>query len=123
MSNSEHRLGVSETNLVNRKLKLEPTEQETIQTAIAEIDQLYGLDGVAFDEKSRRLEFSYDASRICIDCIEEVLEKHGIEVSHGWWTRFKESHYRFVDQNVKDNAKQEPWSCHQSPKGGGRKKK
>ena len=21
-------------------------------------------------------------------------------------------YYRFVDQNVKDNAKQEPWSCH-----------
>ncbi|WP_299313545.1 cation transporter [uncultured Halomonas sp.] len=123
MSNSEHRLGVSETNLVRRNLKLEPSDTASLQAAIDEIDRLYGLDSVSFNDNKRMLYLAYDASRICLDCVEEILDKYAIEISHGWWTRFKENHYRFVDQNVKDNAKQEPWSCHQSPQGGRGKKK
>ena len=116
MKNKEHRLGVSEVNLVTRHLGLlRPTEAEEVNSAIAEIDQLYGLDEVTFDEKSVRLDFSYDASRLCIDCVEEILTKHGIQPKHDWWTHFKEDYYRFVDQNVKENARHEPWSCHRTP--------
>ena len=122
MSNKDHRLGVSEINLVTRHLKLEPSDEVAIRAAVADIDQLYGLDSVSFDEKKWRLDLAYDASRICLDCVEDILMKHAVEISHGWWTRFKEEHYRFVDQNVKDNASQDPWSCHQSPPGGGKKK-
>tara|TARA_B100000745_G_scaffold300562_1_gene255302 strand:- start:5477 stop:5848 length:372 start_codon:yes stop_codon:yes gene_type:complete len=114
MSNPEHRLGVSDVNLVVRHLKLEPADDDRIQKAVAEIDEIYGLDAVSFDERSHVLNVAYDATRICIDCIEEVLTKYEIEISHDWWTRFKEGYYRFVDQNVKDNASSEPWSCHGS---------
>ena len=55
---------------------------------------------------------AYDASRLCIDHIETILARHAIEISNSWWNRFKEGHYRFVDQNIKDNASKEPWSCH-----------
>ncbi|WP_176475863.1 hypothetical protein [Halomonas salipaludis] len=51
-------------------------------------------------------------SRLCLDCVEDILDKYAVEISRGWWNRFKEEHYRFVDQNIKDNAKKEPWSCH-----------
>ncbi|MCE8015991.1 cation transporter [Halomonas sp. MCCC 1A17488] len=122
MSNKEHRLGVSEINLVTRHLKLEPNDEVSIRAAVVDIDQLYGLDGVSFDEKKWRLDLAYDASRVCLDCVEDILKKHAVEISHDWWTRFKEEHYRFVDQNVKDNANHEPWSCHQSPPGSGKKK-
>jgi len=47
--------------------------------------------------------------------VEEILTKHGIQPRHDWWTHFKEEYYRFVDQNVKDNAQHEPWSCHRTP--------
>ena len=122
MSNKDHRLGVSEINLVTRHLKLEPNDEVAIRAAVADIDQLYGLYGVSFDEKKWRLDLAYDASRVCLDCVEDILMKHAVEISHDWWTRFKEEHYRFVDQNVKDNANHEPWSCHQSPPGSGKKK-
>lgn len=115
MSNHDHRLGVAETYLVIRHLKLEPNDEAVINAAVAEIDALYGLDSVSYDARKHRLAFSYDATRLCIDCIEEILEKHALQISQGWWNRFKEEHYRFVDQNVKDNARQEPWSCHQTP--------
>ena len=85
MKHKEHRLGVSEINLVARHLALvTPVDTAQLNAAIAEIDQLYGLDEVAFDERSARLDFSYDASRLCIDCVEEILTKHGIQPRHDW---------------------------------------
>lgn len=122
MSTKKHRLGVSEVNLVVRHLKLEPVDPARLHAAMAEVDQLYGLDGMSFDEKSHVLNLAYDATRICLDGIEDVLKKHEVEVSHDWWTHFKEGYYKFVDENVKDNASHQPWSCHNPPPGIGRKR-
>ncbi|MCH4562576.1 MULTISPECIES: cation transporter [Halomonas] len=115
----EHRLGVSEVTCVSRHLKLEPCDHEQLQAAIGEIDGLYGIDRVTFDDKKHTLDLAYDASRLCLDCIEEILTEHGVKICHDWWTRFKEEHYRFVDQNIQDNARHEPWSCHGRPSGTG----
>ena len=116
MSEKEnHRLGVSEVNLVVRHLRIEPIEQIRLQEAITEIDKIYGLDAIFFDEKSHVLNLVYDASRVCLDDIEDLLKQHDVEVSHDWWTHVKEGYYKFVDQNVKDNANHEPWSCHKRP--------
>jgi hypothetical protein len=35
-----------------------------------------------------------------------------VDIGAGRWNRIKEDYYRFIDQNVKENAKQKPWSCH-----------
>ena len=115
MPTQEHRLGVSEANLVIRHLKLEPCEANTMRAALVEIDQLFGLDGVSFDERSHMLNAAYDATRISIDCVLEVLSKYGIEVGHDWWTHLKEGYYRAVDGNVQDKANREPLSCHPPP--------
>ena len=115
MENKKHRLGVSEVNLVARHLKLTDVDTQRIAPALGEIDEIYGMDKVSFDESTQVLNVAYDASRTCIDCIEEILSKYHVEVSHDWWTRFKEGHYRFVDQNVKDNADHVPFSCHKMP--------
>jgi len=115
MSNKDHRPGVTEVNLVTRHLKLEPVDQKIILAAIDEIDHVYGLDSVSFDEKSHVLNLAYDAARTSIDGIEDLLGEHDISVSHDWWTHFKEGYYRFVDQNIKDNAHHEPLSCHKTP--------
>lgn len=112
MSKEEHRLGVSEVTLVVRHLKLEPADQHKIDAAVHEIDEIYGVDTVSFDIKSHVLNIAYDATRLSIECIEDVIEKYALEISHDWWTHFKEGYYRFVDQNIQDNAKTEPWSCH-----------
>ncbi|WP_136066554.1 cation transporter [Modicisalibacter radicis] len=112
MPDKERRLGVSEVNLVTRKLKLKPCSEEALQAAIGEIDGLFGLERVTFEPDKRRLDLAYDASRLCIEHVEAILTRYAIAISNGWWTRVKESHYRFVDQNIKDNASKEPWSCH-----------
>nr|WP_299246503.1 cation transporter [uncultured Halomonas sp.] len=106
------RHGVSEAVLVIQDLKPESCDQRTLEDALQEIDHLYSLDSVVFDEKKRMLRLAYDALRICIECGEKILTRHSISISQGWWNRFKKDHYRFVDQNIKDNATKEPWSCH-----------
>lgn len=117
MKHEEHRLGVAEVNLVNRYLALmTPTDTAKLNAAIAEIDQLYGLDEVAFDKQLARLDFYYDASRLCIDCAEQILTKQGIQPKHDGRIDVKDKYYRFVDQNIKDNPRNEPWSCHHTPR-------
>jgi len=117
MKHEEHRLGVSEVNLVVRHLKIEENSVDTVPAAVEEIDKVFGLDSVSFDKQTLVLNLAYDATRTCLDGIEELLSKHGVEVSHDWWTRFKEGYYRFVDENIQDNAKAEPWSCHKFTSG------
>ena len=115
MNKSEHRLGVSVANLVVRHIKVEQCEIVQIRATIDEINKLIGLDDISFDEKSNVLNLAYDASKVCIDGVEEILKRNGIAVSHDWWTKFKEGYYRFVDENVRDNSKHEPLSCHKPP--------
>ncbi len=57
MAHREHRLGVSETTLVNRHLKLDSSDLDAVKAAVADIDELYGLDSVSFDEK--KLSFTW----------------------------------------------------------------
>lgn len=84
MSNEEHRVGVSEANLVARHLKLSLTDRASVVLAMSDIDQLIGLDAVSYDERSHILNFAYDASRLCVDDIVEVLKQHDVEVGHDW---------------------------------------
>jgi len=115
MNDEKHRAGVSEVNLVVRHLKLEATEKLNISKTIEEIDQLKGLDSVSFDEQSKVLNIAYDATQLDIDVIEDIISKYGLEVSHDWWTHFKEGYYRFVDKNVKDNSKINSNCCNKIP--------
>lgn len=108
----QHRLGINANTLVKRKIKIDKPNLQDLQQSIIEIDNLYGLDSVSFNDRKKTLCIAYDALRLSIECIEEILTRHSIEISQGWWNRFKEDHYRFVDQNIKDNAAKDPWNCH-----------
>ena len=115
MKETEHRLGVSEISLVVRHLKLDIRSESNMHDAVEEIDKLYGLDAVSYDETSQVLNLAYDASRLCLGAIENVLAKYSVEIGHDWLTHFKEGYYKFIDENIHDNATHEPRSCHQSP--------
>ncbi len=90
------------------------------QTPEEKIDQLFGIDEVSYNIKEGEIHLAYDAANINLDGIEEVIRKHGADVHDDWWTHTKESYYKFVDQNVKDNAAHKPWSCHKVPPGASR---
>jgi len=117
MSNFDHKVGVSEANLVIRTLKLTGMNKENSETIIAEINATFGVDAVSYNEDDKMLHLAYDATNINLDGIEDILTKHNAKVSDTWWNHIKEDYYKFVDQNVKDNANHKPWSCHKTPLG------
>jgi hypothetical protein len=108
----EYRLGVDGENLVKRRLKLAGVNDYMLASAIDEIDQIYGVNEIYFNEESHYLFLAYDACRTSLQCIENVLAKYKIPLDKGLFSRFKEEYYQFVDENIKENAKREPFSCH-----------
>ena len=112
-----HKLGVNENFLMVRHLRLEGLTEENRHTITEEISQLIGVDAVSITDSENLLNIAYDASTRQLDEIEEIVRRNGCDISHDWWTHFKEGWYRFTDQNAKDNARHDPWSCHKNPPG------
>ncbi|MCZ0867244.1 cation transporter [Dasania sp. GY-19] len=112
-----HKVGVNENWLMSRHLRLEGSVEKNHQLIVQEVDQLLGVDAVSINATESLLNVAYDATKRQLDEIEEIVRKHECDIAHDWWTHFKEGYYKFVDQNVKDNASHEPWSCHKRPPG------
>lgn len=121
MSNFDHKVGVSEANLVIRTLKLAGMSESNSAAIIAEINTTFGVDAVSYNKNDKMLHLAYDATNVNLDGIEDILRKQGADVSDSWWNHIKEDYYKFVDQNVKDNANHKPWSCHKAPPGARKK--
>ncbi len=121
MSNLDHRVGVNEANLVVRTLKLTAVDEINKEQILTEIDQTFGIDAVSYDQNKQLLRLAYDATNISLHCIEDIIRKHHANIADSWWNHIKENYYKFVDQNLKDNASHQPWSCHQSPPGANKK--
>ncbi|HEY7866475.1 MAG TPA: cation transporter [Psychromonas sp.] len=117
MGNPEHRAGVTEVNLVIRKLQLKGLTEFNRAKIISEIDQAFGVDRVTLDINDGLLHIAYDVTHINLDAIKLLLAKHGAAFSEGWWNHLKEGYYKFVDQNMLDNIKHKPACCSRPPPG------
>ncbi len=115
MFDEHHRPGVHEAYLMKRHLKLEDLDADRAMAIAQEIDQLPGVDSVVLDSETRRLDIAYDASILGIEQVESIVRKHGSDLDHGWWTHFKESWYRFTDENTRENARHEPGGYSKAP--------
>lgn len=122
MSDLEHRVGVKEVNLVVRHLKLEGVNETNRDAIVEAIDHTFGIDSVQYDDKTATLHLAYDATHCQLDGLEEMLIQLDADISHDWWTHFKEGYYQFVDENVRENSKHVPLSCHKTPPGARRKR-
>jgi hypothetical protein len=107
-----HKLGVKETHLVKRHLKLTGSLNKNDTLIVADIEQLFGVDSVTIDSDARRLDVHYDASKRQLDDITTIIKEYGCELASSRWHRFKLGWYRYFDQNIKENAAKEPWHCH-----------
>ncbi|MDX1803817.1 MAG: cation transporter [Alcanivorax sp.] len=88
---------------------------QTLQRLNAECEHEYGLEAFLPGPKSGQLVVHYDASQVDLDQVEALLKTHQLQLRQGWWPRLRNGWYRFVDQNVRDNARHEPWCCHKLP--------
>jgi hypothetical protein len=121
MTNLDHRVGVQEANLVVRQLKLANVNDDNKAVILTEIDQTFGIDSVSFDDKTQTLNLAYDVTRCNLDSLEAIIRQHGGDIADSLWTHLKESYYKYVDENMKDNVSHQPWSCHTKPPGQSKK--
>lgn len=117
MTNTKHRVGVSKLNLVRRHLKLDHITADNQSALLAEIDQIHGVDAVSYNKKQQMFNVAYDATHTNLEKIEQIITRYGADIADGWWNHFKENYYKFVDQNIKDNAEHVPSCCHKPPAG------
>ncbi|PKG80812.1 hypothetical protein CXF85_22150 [Colwellia sp. 75C3] len=123
MTDFDHRVGVKEANLVIRNLRLTNVVDANRNALMEDIDHQFGIDEISYNSTDACLYLAYDATNINLEGIEDIIKKHGADIHNDWWTHTKEQYYKFVDQNVKDNAKHVPWSCHKPPSGAVKKHK
>lgn len=115
MNDFEHRVGVTEVNLVSRKLQLKSLTEFNKTKIVSEIDDTFGIDSVTIDIKNGLLHIAYDATHINLDAIELIVHKYGAGICDDWWGHLKEGYYKFVDQNMMENAKHKPSCCNRTP--------
>ena len=119
MNTYAHRPGVDERYLVKRHLQLEHLEPEAAEPIVQDIDALIGVDRVSVDTEASSVDIAYDASTSdhMLTDIENVLYRHGCDMSGNWWARFKRNWYEFSDRNIHDNAELQPHCCSKAPPG------
>lgn len=116
MTDLDHRFGVKEANLVVRYLQLEGLTVENKGKLVSSINQIIGIDSVSYDESAAILKVAYDASHCDLDLFERLIQAQGAELAQGILTRVKEGFYKYVDQNVKDNAEHDPYCNNALPR-------
>lgn len=107
-----HKLGVNPNRLVKRNLKLAGPVDENGTQIVAELEAIIGVDAAFINTQRRMLTVHYDASRLQLDEVSAVVIDNACQMSNGRWQRTKRGWYRYFDQNIKENANQEPWKCH-----------
>ncbi|PKH01183.1 hypothetical protein CXF72_18045 [Psychromonas sp. MB-3u-54] len=115
MNNLEHRVGVTEVNLVIRKLQLKGLTEFNQAKIVSEIDEAFGIENVTLDIKDGLLQIAYDVTHIDLDIIKRLVVKHGAEFSGGWRNNFKQGYYKFVDQNMIENSTHKASCCSRPP--------
>ena len=115
MAKTIYRDGVNPGYLVKRKIGYQRQGQLSLDPVIVKLDALLGMQQVTHLEKKCTLVFSYDGSKLDIDQILEILVAANLTLKTGWWATRTLNHYRFIDQNVRDNAKHVPVCCSKPP--------
>ncbi len=116
MKDTEHKPGIHEQYVVKRRLKLATAPPGPGSELLAALEATPGVAEAELDGVRQRLLVAYDASTQNLDGVLEVLREHGISCATSWLSRFRVGWYRNTDANIHDNARHEPWSCHQNPR-------
>jgi hypothetical protein len=99
---------------VERRIPLGAVAVASLQEAVQQLRAMESVSDAQVD-KQGRLRVAYDASRIGMREIEEMLDHLGIALAGGFWSRQKLAWYRFLDENAKANAHAGSGACCNRP--------
>ena len=101
---------------VRRRFKIPALAQAADTSRLDQaLCQIPGLHRVDIDPRRQRLVAWYDVRRVTYQQILTVLSDAGYPPPDSWWSRRKQSWYRFTEANDRDNAKVPPAACCNKP--------
>lgn len=100
--------------LLRRKLTVEGLGESQWDDFIHELNHHPCVDLVE-RKPNNLLRVVYDGTHWSLDELLELIKTHGGWLQAGWWTRQKLAWYRFTDDNVRANAKHDPFCCSKIP--------
>lgn len=100
--------------LVRRKLTVKDLTDSQWNDFVHELNDHPCVD---FAERcaGNQLRVIFDGSHWSTDALLDLIETNGGRVEKGWWARRKLAWYRFTDDNVRANARHEPFCCSKIP--------
>lgn len=111
-----HRQGINPGFLTRHRLSLNGLNKANAAAIYAELDGLLQVDEVHVDLRRSSISVTYDASHHNIDEIIDVVVQHGASVKDSWWSRTRLGWQRQTDENIRANAKHEPFCCNKVPR-------
>lgn len=109
-----HKVTSQQPFLLRRKLTIESLSESQWDDFIHELNHHPCVD-FAERRSSNQLWVTFDGTHWSTDELLELINAHGGQIKTGWWTRRKLAWYRFTDDNVRANAKHEPFCCSKIP--------
>ncbi|GGY71160.1 hypothetical protein [Marinobacter zhanjiangensis] len=109
-----HKLINQDQFLLRRKLIVEGLDESQWDDFIHELNHHPCVD-FAERKPNDQLQVTYDGTHWSMDELLAMIEVHGGRLEAGWWTRRKLAWYQFTDDNVRANAKHEPFCCSKIP--------
>lgn len=103
--------GVRQPYLVRRRLKLKG--EGDCQALVAVLAEELGVQEARCE--GERLWLAYDAVNFQLERLAELLIPWDLALADKGWAGLRLGYYRFLDQNIRDNATHEPWCCHRLP--------
>ncbi|WP_417567570.1 hypothetical protein [Marinobacter sp.] len=100
--------------LLRRKLTVEGLGENQWDDFIQELNHHPCVD-FAERKPGNRLHITYDGTHWYIDELVALIKAHGGRLKAGWWAGRKLAWYQFTDDNVRANAKHEPFCCSKIP--------
>ncbi|WP_339780071.1 hypothetical protein [uncultured Marinobacter sp.] len=100
--------------LLRRKLAVEGLTEIQLEEFIKELNHHPCVD-FAEGKPGGKLIVTFDGTHWSTDDLIELVEARGGAVKSGWWQRRALAWYRFGDDNVRANAKHEPFCCSKIP--------
>ncbi|WP_303288159.1 hypothetical protein [Marinobacter sp. SS8-8] len=100
--------------LLRRKLTVEGLDESEWDDFVHELNHHPCVD-FSEHKPGNQLHVTFDGTHWSTDELLELIKTHGGRLKAGWWTRRKLAWYRFTDDNVRANAKHEPFCCSKIP--------
>lgn len=109
-----HKATSQESFLLRRKLMVEGLGESQWDDFIHELNHHPCVD-FAEHKPDNHLQVTYDGSHWSIDELLELIRARGAWLKPGWWSSRKLAWHRFTDDNVRANARHEPFCCSKIP--------